>query len=483
MTSLTRYPIATTTATASATVTPIIIIVSIIIIIDNTKMSNKRVIPFAPSSDASKRLKNPNNNKSIITTAAASGPTATLSNNSSNNNNVNALPFPFLMPNHINNPAFFTTSAAVPPPSMIHTNIVMNNNMNINKKSDVNISSSNQNTPNASHVKSSTNANGEGVVQSPSKQKRPLPAGVSAKNSTLPTPTIMGANVLDEILGEASDLLNAAAEAQALGRLKTASSYLLLAHARLVGLGKRFDLVASLALKQPPVAISLSSNNTENTDPSYDKDLSKRAGMASKIDESSDSECNAASSTTLLDDDVALQLMSKLLPNGVKLDKAMLEHLAKSALELHKKRSGKRSTARSTEKDNVKGIAVAWTTEEHEQCVKLNAEGKNVEVISKSLKTKSVAQVRAHLRVESEKERANAPLDLQLEGNVSVEPDSMGENVRKGKNTNNLSKQYSSEGIDRRKLTRFNAKEMIMGKGILNGLTKQNDVQGKGPSS
>ena len=45
----------------------------------------------------------------------------------------------------------------------------------------------------------------------------------------------------DALLGEAHDLMGAAAEAQALGRLKLASSYMLLLHARLVGLGKIFD--------------------------------------------------------------------------------------------------------------------------------------------------------------------------------------------------------------------------------------------------
>ena len=49
----------------------------------------------------------------------------------------------------------------------------------------------------------------------------------------------------DALLGEAQDLMGAAAEAQALGRLKLASSYLLLLHARLVGLGKIFDRAIS----------------------------------------------------------------------------------------------------------------------------------------------------------------------------------------------------------------------------------------------
>mmetsp|Transcript_23893 Transcript_23893/g.49477 ORF Transcript_23893/g.49477 Transcript_23893/m.49477 type:complete len:875 (+) Transcript_23893:106-2730(+) len=48
-------------------------------------------------------------------------------------------------------------------------------------------------------------------------------------------------STIDEIINEANDLLQAASEAQSLGRLRMSASYLLLAHARLVGLGRRFD--------------------------------------------------------------------------------------------------------------------------------------------------------------------------------------------------------------------------------------------------
>ncbi|KAL7484923.1 hypothetical protein ACHAW6_015124 [Cyclotella cf. meneghiniana] len=45
-------------------------------------------------------------------------------------------------------------------------------------------------------------------------------------------------NAIDEVLSESDDLLQCAFEAQALGRLNEAQSYLYLAHARLVGLGR-----------------------------------------------------------------------------------------------------------------------------------------------------------------------------------------------------------------------------------------------------
>lgn len=56
-------------------------------------------------------------------------------------------------------------------------------------------------------------------------------------------------NAYDAILAESQDLMQAAAQAQQLGRLKMASAYLLLLHARLVGLGKLFDKIRPL----PPV--------------------------------------------------------------------------------------------------------------------------------------------------------------------------------------------------------------------------------------
>ena len=58
-----------------------------------------------------------------------------------------------------------------------------------------------------------------------------------------PPPPPPGWNAFDNVLQESSDLSQAALEAQQLGRLKMASTYLLLLHARLVGLGKRFDKV------------------------------------------------------------------------------------------------------------------------------------------------------------------------------------------------------------------------------------------------
>lgn len=84
--------------------------------------------------------------------------------------------------------------------------------------------------------------------------------------STITTCTPVAAdeqpNVYDAVLGEAEDLLRAAHDAQALGRLKMASNYLLLLHARLVGLGKKFDR----AKKAEPRSIDNSFRNNINDD-------------------------------------------------------------------------------------------------------------------------------------------------------------------------------------------------------------------------
>lgn len=83
---------------------------------------------------------------------------------------------------------------------------------------------------------------------SPSKKhKRPYRRTKRPPNycdkSTLTTVTTTSTqpNAYTAVLAESADLLQAASEAQQLGRLSMASGYLLLLHARLVGLGKLFD--------------------------------------------------------------------------------------------------------------------------------------------------------------------------------------------------------------------------------------------------
>jgi hypothetical protein len=72
------------------------------------------------------------------------------------------------------------------------------------------------------------------------------PAGYNDKSSITTTTNVLWQqplNVFDSILAESQDLLQAATEAQQLGRYKIAATYLILLHTRLVGLGKRFDKI------------------------------------------------------------------------------------------------------------------------------------------------------------------------------------------------------------------------------------------------
>lgn len=127
------------------------------------------------------------------------------------------------------------------------------------------------------------------------------------KKSLTDTPTIpVVTNSLsqyDAVLAEAQDFIQAAAEAQNLGRLSISASYLALSHSRLIGLAKRFDLAAPSASKnEPPV----------------------------------------------LDDQ-----LKALLPADVEWDQAMMAHLASAAAEYHAARTqpadgGTRTTTTTT---------------------------------------------------------------------------------------------------------------------------------------
>lgn len=134
------------------------------------------------------------------------------------------------------------------------------------------------------------------------------------EKSTVTTVTrdVTQMNVYDAVLAEASDLAQAASEAQQLGRLKMASSYLLLLHARLVGLGKRFD-------KMPPPPGVVTTTTAASTP--------RRDGTTT--------------TDRVLTPNTA-RVLSRMLPEDIELDQAMMEHLAKAAVELHAARSGRR---------------------------------------------------------------------------------------------------------------------------------------------
>lgn len=145
--------------------------------------------------------------------------------------------------------------------------------------------------------------------------KRPL--GYNDKSSiTTTTETFQPVSAYDAVLQESQDLLQAAAEAQQLGRLKMSASYLLLLHTRLVGLGKRFDKAVAVAQRGADEQSStLASPGTQR--------LQQRA---------------------------AKEALQSFLPqqysDTIELDTAMMEHLARAAAELHHQRTGKPLHAR-----------------------------------------------------------------------------------------------------------------------------------------
>lgn len=142
------------------------------------------------------------------------------------------------------------------------------------------------------------------------------------KSTVTTVATAPALNAFDAVLAEASDLWQAASEAQQLGRLKMASSYLLLLHARLVGLGKRFDKA-----ERPP--------GLQDWPPLPPKSPpSRKKGTATSTPSTSTS-----SGSTILTPNTA-KVLEQLLPQDIELDQAMMEHLAKAAAELHAARCG-----------------------------------------------------------------------------------------------------------------------------------------------
>lgn len=119
-----------------------------------------------------------------------------------------------------------------------------------------------------------------------------------------------GASFIDEIINESNDLLQAAKEAQCLGRLRSSASYLLLAHARLVGLGRRFDRSRCLEDEAVGEDTKAPENNSNEND-----------------------EKQTAHTSIILP---PMPVAQNALP-----DVALMEHLARSGMELHHKRTGR----------------------------------------------------------------------------------------------------------------------------------------------
>jgi len=228
-------------------------------------------------------------------------------------------------------------------------------------------------------------------------------------------------NEFDTVLGEAHDLLGAAAESQALGRLKMANTYLLLLHVRLIGLGKRFDrAILSNPESFSNLSTSPSSINSNDSNPNI---ITTSASSSPKT--TSEITSNETSTTPTKqgeeDDEAAIKL-SQVLPQGINLDSTMVEHLARAAMELHNKRTGKntdntllsRNTNHSTTADDKQQQprAVAWSIDEHNKCIEASQKyGTNsFSDISKAVGTRSEMEVKAHLRNASSKEKVSEQL-------------------------------------------------------------------------
>jgi len=236
--------------------------------------------------------------------------------------------------------------------------------------------------------------------------------------------------VYDAILGEASDLLVAAMEAQSLGRLKMASAYQLLLHARLVGLGKRFDraLLSSSSSSLPPDREAASGVSSS---------AAGKNGAAAEGAKGSSSPLLAA---------ISAQQFAKYMPPNIELDTAMMEHLARAAMELHNKRTGRglqheahlakqlyahhqqqqvlqkqkgaaTAASQAGKKKNESGTGVAWTEEEKQKCrIAADQFGQSATTkIAEKVGTRSEAQVRAFLRNARERAKVSEPLALDME--------------------------------------------------------------------
>jgi len=208
------------------------------------------------------------------------------------------------------------------------------------------------------------------------KKKKDPPKSQDVINTT-PTLTSSPSDIYDAMMGEISDLLQAAQEAQALGRIKMASTYQLLAHTRLVGLGKRFDGFLVHGNHGLLSSNNSSSNNIHNINNNINSNKAAAAGTHPTAERSlffsgnqnnNKMNANAGTVTPLSKSTVDMReahaTLAKILPLEVDLDNTMMEHLARAAMELHNKRTGKgmlheKHEARKTELEYLRNLTVA----------------------------------------------------------------------------------------------------------------------------
>jgi hypothetical protein len=259
------------------------------------------------------------------------------------------------------------------------------------------------------------------------KKRKAKPLEKSTTTTTTETAQ-MPVNVFDAVLGEAEDLLQAAMEAQAMGRLKMASAYQLLLHARLVGLGKRFDraqvqgLVPETAAQSPEVSMASASTASESTPVALHTEL------------------------------------AKILPHNVEMDSAMMEHLARAAMELHHQRTGRRiqSDTVVSPPPMVAASSVAWTEEEREMIQDAVDSGTTDPAeIASILKTRTVAQVKVYLRNAEELKKGSAQMEEEFTSDL-VSPRRRGGRGRKP----------PTQAMNTVPNAKLDAKALLAGKGL-----------------
>jgi hypothetical protein len=255
-------------------------------------------------------------------------------------------------------------------------------------------------------------------------------------------------NVYDAVLGEADDLLRASMEAQSLGRLKMASAYQLLLHARLVGLGKRFDRTTiaprssrrnqddsgdeeesadeesvdgdTVGTAMTPVKMKSESNATQVTNTATPAPVATPANATT-----------AAATPATVDSSTpgglpnVLAQLTEILPSNLEMDTSMMEHLARAAVELHHQRTGRKKSADGLLASPMTGMIgeetaaggpnkIAWS-EQEQGVVAAALDNKQTPVqIARMLKTKTEAQVKAYLKNQSSRKKGTAEMEEEM---------------------------------------------------------------------
>jgi hypothetical protein len=207
---------------------------------------------------------------------------------------------------------------------------------------------------------------------------------INNNNNVSASALLVSVNVYDAVLAESRDLLTAAQEAQQLGRLKMAAAYQLLLHARLVGLGKRFDKATVAGNNNTVSAVgdtvgtgtgtdvagtSQGGDDTAAVTPAPPLELqppmslipipgtpgtatATATDVASAQNQQDEQQLGQGQAPLPLPPlpllppptptTAAARQLAKLLPPTCELDQIMMEHLAKAAAELHAQRSGRK---------------------------------------------------------------------------------------------------------------------------------------------